>query len=93
MNRGSEGIGTPIFRGSFLQEKGRKLIAIEANSGNEYDKMEQVKSDVAALGIASFLDDGSNEKVALAREVYGAQVARMNDVGKLKRMASDEKAS
>ena len=67
------------------------MIAIEANIGNEYDKMEQVKGDVAALGIASFLDDGSNEKVALAREVYGAQVARMNDVGKLKRMTSDER--
>lgn len=68
------------------------MIAIEANGGNKYDKMERVKSDTAARGIASLLNDGSNEKVVLAKEIYGAQIVRMNAMDKLRRMNSDGQA-
>lgn len=91
LNRGMKSIRPFLFIGSFSQERGRKLISIEANSGNEYDKLEQVKGDIAARGIAAFLNDGSNEKAVTAKDIYGAQVARMNATDKLKRMTSDER--
>lgn len=65
------------------------MIGADDAEGSKYDNWNNVKSRVAAIGVASLWASGEPESIARGKQIYDVEKTRQGKQAELKRMMNN----
>lgn len=69
------------------------MIGADGAKGSEYDNWEQVKSKVAAIGIASLWTSENPEDIVRGKQLYDIEMMRQKKYKQLKGLMKNEQSN